>query len=35
MTRRIIEAVTQRWYDLLDSQKFALDRTGKVGCDFI
>jgi hypothetical protein len=25
-----IEAVTQRWYDLLDSQKFALDRTGKV-----
>ena len=26
----LIEAVTQRWYDLLDSQKFALDRTGKV-----
>ncbi len=26
----LVEAVTQRWYDLLDSQKFALDRTGKV-----
>jgi len=26
----LIEAVTQRWYDLLDSQKFALDRTGRV-----
>jgi hypothetical protein len=26
----LIEAVTQRWYDLLDSQRFALDRTGKV-----
>jgi hypothetical protein len=25
-----IEAVTQRWYDLLDSQQFAMDRTGKV-----
>jgi hypothetical protein len=25
-----IEAVTQRWYDLLDSQQFALDRTGRV-----
>ena len=25
-----IQAVTQRWYDLLDSQRFALDRTGKV-----
>src|SRR6185312_365289 len=25
-----IEAVSQRWYDLLDSQNFALDRTGKV-----
>jgi len=25
-----IEAVTQRWYDLLDSQQFALDRNGKV-----
>jgi hypothetical protein len=26
----LVEAVTQRWYDLLNSQKFALDRTGKV-----
>jgi hypothetical protein len=25
-----IEAVTERWYQLLDSQQFALDRTGKV-----
>lgn len=25
-----IEAVQQRWYDLLDSGQFALDRTGKV-----
>src|SRR5581483_8778824 len=25
-----IEAVQQRWYDLLDSQNYALDRTGKV-----
>lgn len=28
--RAFIEAVTQRWYDLLDSQQFALDRNGKV-----
>jgi outer membrane biosynthesis protein TonB len=28
--RKIIEAVTQHWYDLLDSQRFAQDRTGKV-----
>jgi len=28
--RKIIEAVTQRWYDLLDSRHFAQDRTGKV-----
>ena len=28
--RAIIEAVTQRWYDLLDSHRFAADRTGKV-----
>ena len=27
---QFIEAVTQRWYDLLDSRQFALDRTGKV-----
>lgn len=27
---RFIEAVSQRWYDLLDSQQFALDRTGRV-----
>ena len=26
----LINAVTQHWYDLLDSQRFALDRTGKV-----
>jgi hypothetical protein len=31
---QFIEAVTQRWYDLLDSQKFALDRTGKVTLRF-
>ena len=30
MTSAFIEAVTQRWYDLLDSQQFAHDRTGKV-----
>jgi len=28
--QRFIEAVTQRWYDLLDSQNYALDRQGKV-----
>jgi len=27
---RFMEAVSQNWYNLLDSQKFALDRTGKV-----
>jgi outer membrane biosynthesis protein TonB len=32
--QRFIEAVTQRWYDLLDSQQFALDRTGKVALRF-
>jgi hypothetical protein len=26
----LVEAVTQRWYDLLDSRQFAMDRTGKV-----
>jgi outer membrane biosynthesis protein TonB len=31
---RFIAAVTQRWYDLLDSQKFASDRTGKVTLRF-
>ena len=30
MTPPSSQAVTQRWYDLLDSQKFARDRTGKV-----
>ena len=30
----LIEAVTQRWYDLLDSQQFAMDRTGKVTLRF-
>jgi len=28
--QKFIEAVTQRWYDQLDSQQFALDRQGKV-----
>ena len=32
--RRFIEAVTQRWYDLLESQKFTLDRRGKVVLQF-
>jgi outer membrane biosynthesis protein TonB len=32
--QRFIEAVSQRWYDLLDSQQFALDRTGKVTLRF-
>ncbi len=32
--RAIIEAVTQRWYDLLDSRRFAMDRTGKVTLQF-
>jgi len=31
---RFIEAVSQHWYDLLDSQQFALDRTGKVTLRF-
>jgi len=28
--RAIVEAISQRWYDLLDSQKFADSRAGKV-----
>lgn len=28
--RAVIEAISQRWYDLLDRQQFAMDRTGKV-----
>jgi hypothetical protein len=32
--RRIIDAVSQHWYNLLDSQKFALDRTGQVQVHF-
>jgi hypothetical protein len=32
--RRFIDAVTQRWYDLLDSQQFAADRIGKVTLRF-
>jgi outer membrane biosynthesis protein TonB len=32
--RKFIDAVTDRWYDLLDSQKFALDRSGKVTLRF-
>lgn len=31
---KFIEAVTQRWYDLLDSQQFARDRSGKVTLQF-
>ena len=31
---KIVEAISQRWYDLLDSQKFAQDRTGKVTLRF-
>jgi hypothetical protein len=30
----LVRAITQRWYDLLDSQRFALDRTGKVVLQF-
>ena len=29
-----IEAVTQRWYDLLDSRQFSMDRNGKVTLQF-
>jgi hypothetical protein len=29
-----IAAVTQRWYDLLDSQQFALNRSGRVVLHF-
>jgi hypothetical protein len=29
-----VDAVTYRWYSLLDSQQFALDRTGKVTLRF-
>jgi hypothetical protein len=31
---RFVGAVTQRWYDLLDSQRFAQDRSGKVTLRF-
>jgi hypothetical protein len=31
---RIVQAISQRWYDLLDSQNFAQDRTGKVTLRF-
>jgi len=31
---KFIAAVSQRWYDLLDSQKFAQDRSGKVTLRF-
>ena len=30
----VVEAVQQRWYDLLDSRQFAQDRTGKVTLQF-
>jgi len=32
--RAFIDAVQNRWYDLLDSQQFALNRTGKVVLQF-
>jgi hypothetical protein len=32
--RAFVEAVEQRWFDLLDSRQFALDRTGKVVLQF-
>lgn len=32
--RAIIEAVQQRWYDLLDKHRYAQDRTGKVTLRF-
>jgi hypothetical protein len=32
--RAFIDAVEQRWFDLLDSRQFALDRTGKVVLQF-
>ncbi|HEX9048413.1 MAG TPA: hypothetical protein VF988_15405 [Verrucomicrobiae bacterium] len=32
--RAIVEAVSQRWYDLLDSRQFAQDRTGRVVLHF-
>lgn len=31
---KLVAAISQRWYDLLDSQQFALDRTGKVVLQF-
>jgi outer membrane biosynthesis protein TonB len=31
---RIVDAIRSRWYDLLDSQKFAMDRTGKATITF-
>ena len=32
--RAIVEAISQRWYDLLDSQQFADSRSGKVTVTF-
>ena len=32
--RAIVQAVTQRWYDLLESHRFSDDRTGKVTVRF-
>ena len=32
--RRIVDAIRSRWYDLLDSQQFAADRTGKATISF-
>jgi hypothetical protein len=32
--RALVEAVTQRWWDLLDKNQFALDRSGRVTVKF-
>jgi hypothetical protein len=31
---KIVDAIQNRWYQLLDSQRFALDRNGKVTLQF-
>jgi len=31
---KFVQAVTQKWYDLLDSQSFARDRSGRVTLHF-
>jgi hypothetical protein len=32
--KKLVEAISQRWWDLLESRRFALDRTGKVVLQF-